>query len=173
MNVSRETSADQHINVTNRKPVVYRQINAVSDQPGGTANQTVNIPGRDKHMRIASAAEKLRINYRGHADTNNRNTQVIQTQFLPVVANPGAGSHTGTVYLYGPAETVRIRPGQSVHGDDKRRLEQSTEALDTQRTFNTGGPKHTGTAKGERMEGRKNRVAGMLQMAGHDKVGGG
>ena len=152
MNVSRETSADQHINVTNRKPVVYRQINAVSDQPGRAANQTVNIPGRDKHMRIASTAEKLRINYRGHAYANNRNTQVIQTQFLPVVANPGAGSHTGTVYLYGPAEPFWVGTGQSIYGDDPIRLKQIAERFDMQRTLYAGGPKNTGPAKGERMK---------------------
>ena len=42
-----------------------------------------------------------------------------------------------------------------------------------QGTFNPGGPQNAGPAEGERMKRRKNRIAGMFQMSGHDQVGGG
>ena len=71
---------------------LQRQIDAVSDHPGGKANVAVDGTGSDKKRAEAGVRRKRgRVQHRGYANGNDGNPKSRGREGLAIVAHTGAG----------------------------------------------------------------------------------
>ena len=127
---------------------MQREINAVGDEPAGSAHVGVNIARGHEHTGDSVApAESGRVDDRRHANSRDGDTKRIAVQRLSVVSDAGTGRDSDVTDLHRAAEARRVSTRQCVDHDKAVGLQFAHESAYLRRALHAGRAENAGAAE--------------------------